>query len=513
MRGTLFVGLEDRQAGVLLHPTALANDQGIGTFGAETIEWLDFLAAAGVGLWQVCPLGPTGYGDSPYQCFSSFAGNPYLIDLEPLVAGAWLARSDLAGLAALPMERVDFGALYTTKWPVLFKAQAAAKAKKYRNLPYGDFEEFRTRHEAWLAPYGLFLALKDHYAGKPWWDWPVEHRFFTASRRATLPSSVLARAEAHEFFQYLFFGQWALVKEAARARGIALVGDAPIFVARDSADVWSRPDLFQVDQTSGLPTVVAGVPPDYFSEEGQLWGNPLYAWEAHEAENFAWWIRRLRANFELCDFVRIDHFRAFHDYWAIPAEARTAKSGVWQEGPGLKFFEAVRAEMPEAKLIAEDLGDLSPGVHALRTACGLPGMSILQFAFGGEDASNLYLPHNHAANSVVYPGTHDNTTALGWYRSATAREQDHVRRYLRIDGREIGWDLIRCAYSSVSRLAIIPMQDILNLGDEARFNTPGVAAGNWQWRLSGTALRTVLEDGTARYLRTLAALYGRSPRA
>lgn len=503
----LFSWLNTRQSGVLLHPTSLPGDQGIGVLDQRVDRFLDFLKTSGVTNWQVCPLGPTGYGDSPYQCFSAFAGNPYLIDLRSLVDAGLLSDGDLATLRQLPRGQVDYGWLYVTKWPVLFRAYEAAKARRFSNLPYGDFATFRANYASWLEGYGLFLALKDHYEGKPWWLWPSEHRFLSRARESALPASVTARAEAHAFFQYIFFGQWARVRSAARDRGIQLIGDAPIFVARDSADVWSRPDMFQIDQETGAPLAVAGVPPDYFSADGQLWGNPLYAWEKHAAEHYAWWIDRLRANFTLCDVVRIDHFRAFDTYWSIPADATTAKNGEWKQGPGLAFFQAVKAALPEARLIAEDLGDLFESVRELRDACGLPGMTILQFAFGG-DASNLYLPHNLAANAVVYPGTHDNDTTLGWYRSASPKEQDYVRRYLRVDGREAGWDFIRAAYSAVSRLAILPLQDLLGLGAEARFNTPGVAAGNWQWRYSDAQL-DALQRQSSSYLKELGELYGR----
>jgi 4-alpha-glucanotransferase len=503
----LFNWLNSRQSGVLLHPTSFPNDQGIGVLDHRVHHFLDLLQAAGIRNWQVCPLGPTGYGDSPYQCFSAFAANPYLVDLHPLVDAGLLSDADLGELRRLPRDHVDYGWLYVTKWPVLFRAYSAAKTRRFARLPYGDFAAFRSAQASWLDGYALFLALKDHHDGKAWWQWPSEHRFLSRARQSALPASVTERAEAHAFFQYLVFGQWTLVRNAARQRGITLIGDAPIFVARDSADVWSRPDLFQVNQENGTPLAVAGVPPDYFSADGQLWGNPLYAWEKHASENYAWWIERLRANFTLCDIVRIDHFRAFDTYWSIPADATTAKTGEWKQGPGLAFFYAVKAALPDARLIAEDLGDLFDSVRELRDACGLPGMTILQFAFGG-DASNLYLPHNLVANAVVYPGTHDNDTSLGWYRSASPKEQDHVRRYLRVDGREVGWDFIRAAYAAVSRLAIFPLQDLLGLGAEARFNTPGVAAGNWQWRCTDAQLEGLRRD-SAPYLRELGELYGR----
>ena len=298
------------------------------------------------------------------------------------------------------------------------------------------------------------------------------------------------------------------MRELATSLGIQIIGDAPIFVSRDSADVWTAPELFQLDAKTGEPLAVAGVPPDYFSADGQLWGNPLYDWKRHAADGYAWWLDRLRANFTLYDVVRIDHFRAFDTYWSIPAGAKTARDGAWRPGPGLEFFEAVRHALPGCRLIAEDLGELSPSVHALRHATGLPGMSILQFAFGGGP-DNTYLPHNLAANNVVYPGTHDNDTTLGWYASADEATRDHVRRYLRVDGREINWDFVRAAYAGVGRLCIIPLQDLFNLGSSARLNTPGKAAGNWQWRYTAAQLESLHHD-SANYLRDLAALYGRA---
>ena len=313
--------------------------------------------------------------------------------------------------------------------------------------------------------------------------------------------------EAYEFVQYVFFGQWSRLRKRATELGISIIGDIPIFTALDSADTWSHPHLFQLDR-AGRPLAVAGCPPDYFSEDGQLWGNPLYDWEAHAKENYAWWLARLRSQFSLCDIVRIDHFRGFEAYWSIPADAPTARPGHWVKGPGCDFFEAIKRAMPDAKLIAEDLGVLTQGVLDLRDATGLPGMAVLQFAFGGG-ADNFYLPHNHRANCVVYPGTHDNDTTLGWYASTDEKTRDHVRRYFRIDGREIGWDLIRSAYASVCNLAIVPLQDLMSLGTEARFNLPGTSSDrNWSWRYRADQLQQ-LQRNSAGYLRDLAALYGR----
>jgi 4-alpha-glucanotransferase len=511
---SLFNWLDSRSAGVLLHPTAIAGDQGVGTFDENAVRFLDFLQAAGMKYWQLCPLGPTGYGDSPYQCFSAFAGNPYLIDLNALVSRGLLTTAEVASLASRDSDRVDYGALYERKWPLL--AKAFARFKKSGAPSLGEdgetFDAFRKSQASWLEAYVYFRALKDHHAGVAWWEWPAAVRTYAAAQKSPLRLQLAPAAEGHAFYQYLFFTQWRRLRAAASARGIAIIGDIPIFVAADSADVWAAPELFELDPATGRPIAVAGVPPDYFSEDGQLWGNPLYLWSRHAADDFAWWHARLQASFALYDVVRIDHFRGFDAYWRIPLPAATARKGTWIPGPGLAFFNSVSAAFPDAKIIAEDLGALTPSVVALREATGLPGMAILQFAFGG-DADNLYLPHQLSPNSVIYPGTHDNDTSLGWYASTAEKERDHVRRYLRIDGREIPWDFIRTSYASVSRLAVLPMQDILSLGSAARFNSPGKPQGNWQWRYRGAQLDQLLSGGTAAYLRSLAELYGRTPKS
>ncbi len=502
----LFNWLSTRGAGVLLHPTALPGDQGIGTFDAHAEWFLDFLQAAGFKYWQLCPLGPTGYGDSPYQCFSAFAGNPYLIDLREFIEHGLLDAPDLIPLASLGSDRVDFGAVYERKWPLLFKAHERFLRAGEPPL-YGDFSDFKQRNASWLEAYAYFRALKDHHKGRPWWEWPAEVRSLEQAASSPLHRELGHAIEAHRFTQYAFFGQWARVKEGATQRGIEVVGDIPIFVAADSADVWAHPDLFELNPQTGLPLAVAGVPPDYFSADGQLWGNPLYLWPRHAADNYSWWHERLRASFALYDVVRIDHFRGFDSYWRIPFPAKTARIGAWTPGPGLDFFHSVQGAFPDAKIIAEDLGVLTPEVVELRDATGLPGMAILQFAFG-SDARNLYLPHNLVGNGVIYPGTHDNDTSLGWYAAAPEKDRDHVRRYLRVNGQDAGWDFIRTAYAAVSRLAVIPMQDILSLGSEARFNSPGRPAGNWQWRYRASQLEA-LAGGTTTYLRDLATLTGR----
>lgn len=503
----MFDWLQHRGAGVLVHPTSLPSAGGVGAFDESANVLLDFFQAARIGYWQVCPLGPTGFGDSPYQCFSSFAGNPYLIDPDALIRAGLLTEPEVLPLRRLSADRVDYGALYQLKRPLLFGAHARWRKDPRRPLPYGDFATFRDRQKTWLAAYGLFSALKDHFNGRPWWEWPEEVRTHGAAQESALARSVAAQAEHHEFAQYWFFGQWRDLRARAAKGGIQIIGDTPIFTALDSADVWSNPHLFQLDPKTLKPLAVAGVPPDYFSADGQLWGNPLYDWPAHAEENYAWWLARLRANFELCDIVRIDHFRGFEGYWSVPAGSLTARPGKWITGPGLDFFRAIQKAMPQVKLIAEDLGLLTPATIALRESTGLPGMAVLQFAFGGE-ADNPYLPHNHRANSVVYAGTHDNDTTLGWYATAGEKTHDHVRRYLRVDGREIGWDFVRAAYASVANLSVVTLQDLLSLGSEARFNTPGRPQGNWTWRYRSEQLRA-LGDTAGPYLRDLAILYGR----
>jgi 4-alpha-glucanotransferase len=504
----LFNWLSSRSAGVLLHPTSLPGDQGIGTLGSSAVHFLDFLQASGMSWWQVCPLGPTGYGDSPYQCFSAFAGNPYLIDLQDLVARKLLNAGEVAPLARHGAGAVDFGALYQDKWPLLRCAFERHRRAGSPALGPEGFDEFKAAQASWLDPYALFRALKDHFGGRAWWEWPANARSYSGVQ-ASLRAKLRDEVGAHQFYQYAFFSQWRRVRAEAKLRGIGIIGDIPIFVAADSADAWASPELFELG-ADGRPTAVAGVPPDYFSADGQLWGNPLYRWEVHKADGYSWWKQRLRASFDLCDIVRIDHFRGFDAYWRIPLPAKNAKTGEWRRGPGMEFFRSVRAAFPDARIVAEDLGLLTPSVEELLRDTGLPGMAVLQFAFGA-DAKNPYLPHNLGRNGVVYPGTHDNDTTLGWYSTAGEEARDHVRRYLRVDGREVGWDFIRSAYSSVSAIAVIAMQDILSLGSEARLNSPGKPEGNWRWRLADGDLERVVASGTAAYLAELAELFGRAP--
>jgi 4-alpha-glucanotransferase len=503
----LFNWLSKRGAGVLLHPTSLPGQQGIGVLDGAARRFLDLLVAAGCKYWQICPLGPTGYGDSPYQCFSAFAGNPYLIDLQALVEAGWLTADEIAPLAALPAHTVDFGALYRLKWPLLRTAYDRHRRAGSPDLEDESFADFKARQASWLDDYAWFRALKDHHGGRPWWEWPASDRS-PATVDAGVRQRLREEADSHRFYQYVFFAQWGQLHAEASRRGIELIGDIPIFVAADSADTWAHPDLFELG-ADGRPTAVAGVPPDYFSADGQLWGNPLYRWEAHAADGYAWWRARLRSAFEVCHVLRIDHFRGFDAYWSVPLPAENARAGVWRPGPGLALFRAVQAAFPRARIIAEDLGQLTPSVVRLREDTGLPGMAVLQFAFGGG-ADNLYLPHNLRANGVVYSGTHDNDTSAGWYAAAPEATRDHVRRYLRVDGRAVSWDFVRAAYGAVSRLAIIPLPDLLGLGSEARLNTPGEPAGNWQWRIPAGALDRLIDGGSAAYLAELTRLYGRA---
>ncbi len=508
MSKRLFNWLDKRASGVLLHPTSLPGEFGIGTLNDHCRDFIDFLAASGFSYWQVCPLGPTGYGDSPYQSFSSFAGNPYLISFNELNAKELLSDSILQELQILPTSFVDYGGLYLAKWPVLRAVYHRFVTEQESVRPYGRFSSFKSKHASWLDPFAYFQALKQRFEGAAWPDWPAELRDFEKAQKSKLRTELAEEIDAQKFYQYLFFGQWYQIREYANTRGIQIIGDVPIFVALDSSDVWQNQHLFQFDRKKTRPTAVAGCPPDYFSEDGQLWGNPLYDWEALREDDYNWWAERLKANFALCDVVRIDHFRGFDSYWKIPYDSKTAKIGKWMEGPGIEFFKVMKKKIKSCKLIAEDLGELTESVRELRAATGLPGMAILQFAFGGE-ADNLYLPHNLERNTILYPGTHDNDTTIGWYKSIDEKTKDHARKYYGINGEEISWDFIRSAYQSVANLAIIPFQDILSLGSEARFNTPGKAEGNWSWRYKPEQLDK-LKGETSSYLMYLSEIYGRS---
>ena len=453
--------------------------------------------------WQVCPLGPTGFGDSPYQCFSAFAGNPYFIDLETLLDQGLLREHDLDDLKRLPQDRVDYGAQWLLRWPVLKKAFHAFLSNASRS-DKSDFAAFKKAKKEWLDSYTRFIALKGKFDGCSWQNWPSELKHYATAKKLISKSELGEEMEAQAWYQFEFFRQWLSLKQYANSRGVQIFGDIPIFVAMDSADVWTHPQLFELDSNLN-PRGVAGVPPDYFSADGQLWGNPLYDWKKHKASNYLWWLARLRASFELYDIIRVDHFRGFDEYCKIPANAESAREYEWVPAPGLDLFETIKAVFPEAKLVAEDLGIITDSVRKLVEATGVPGMKVLQFGFEG---ATEYLPHSGIPNSVLYPGTHDNDTAWGWYNKHSQPVQDFFRRYLRVTGDAVPWDMIRAGYGSPSRLFIVPMQDLLNLGTEARLNTPGQAVGNWQWRFTRPQLDD-LWNGSAEYLQELAKLYDR----
>jgi len=477
----LFNWLNRRGAGLLLHPSSLPSDTGIGNLGPPAYAVVDFVADAGLKVWQMCPLGPTGYGDSPYQCFSAFAGNPYFIDLQPLVDADLLKPAELEKLKALPTDHVDYGALYETFWPILKKAQKRFAASAADSVAdYGTLEDFRRSQSVWLEDYALFMALKAKHKGACWLDWPAADRDPAKVRAKRRTKAVETEYEAQVFYQYVFYAQLAKLRRYAGERGVEIMGDIPIFVALDSSDVWANQALFQLGE-DGQPQAVAGVPPDYFSDDGQLWGNPLFDWEAHRASDFEWWLQRIRSSLDFYDIVRIDHFRGFESYWSVPADAETAKGGRWVEAPGHELFRAVQSALPDAKIVAEDLGIVTDAVRELLAFTGLPGMAVLQFAFG-DDEDNAYLPHNVTPNTVIYSGTHDNDTSAGWYAGLDETEKDAVRRYLSVHGHDIAWDLIRAAFRAPANLAVIPLQDFMGLGSEARLNQPGTTQGNWQWR-------------------------------
>lgn len=491
-----------RLGGVLLHPTSLPGPYGIGDLGRTADSWLEWLAAADCSLWQVLPLGPTGYGDSPYQSFSAFAGNPLLISLGSLVEEGLLESGDLEPMPHFPQGRVDYGAVIEHRQRVLRRAGLRFRSGAASHLR-ADFERFRHENGDWLEDFALFMALKQEHGGASWTQWarPLVARdeAALAEARRRLEQAV----EDHCLQQFLFFRQWSRVRERAKHLGLTVVGDVPIFVAHDSADVWSHPELFCLDDR-GRPTVVAGVPPDYFSPTGQLWGNPLYRWGRLRDEGYAWWVRRFRMALQTADLLRLDHFRGFAAYWEVPGGAATAEHGKWVPGPGADFLEAMSRALGRLPIIAEDLGEITPDVIALRDRFDLPGMKILQFGFEADPLHD-FLPHNYPRRCVAYTGTHDNDTAVGWYRSASEARRDFCRRYLASRGDDIAWDMIRAVWSSVAEIAVVPMQDVLGLGSEARMNFPSRAEGNWSWRLRPEQMASEQADR----LRELNFLYAR----
>jgi 4-alpha-glucanotransferase len=496
-----------RSGGILLHPSSLPGPYGIGDLGPKAFHFLDWLSDSGCKLWQILPLGPTGYGDSPYQCFSAFAGNAYLISPDLLIKDGLLTEADLGDKPVFSEQRINFGQLIPWKLALLDRSFRRFQETDPVELRE-SFAVFRAENSLWLEDFALFMALKESYGGGSWVDWPGEIRkreekALDAARQEHA-NSILRFA----FYQFLFFRQWQGLRDYGRQKGIKIIGDIPIFVAADSSDVWSHPDLFHLDEER-RPTVVAGVPPDYFSPTGQLWGNPLYSWEVHKNTGYKWWLERFRLILNTVDFVRLDHFRGFAGYWEIPAGNPTAEIGRWVPGPGADMLDVVANNLGSSEnftglpIIAEDLGVITSDVVELRERYNLPGMKILQFGFSGPD--NPFLPHKYIQNCVAYTGTHDNDTARGWFETAPKPERSFAIRYLRTNKRDFVWALIRSVWSSTAVFAITPFQDVLGLGSEARMNYPSRLGGNWDWRLEEKDMSDEIKDK----LRELNYLYNR----
>ena len=491
-----------RRAGLLLHPTSLPGRFGIGDLGPAAYRWVGALARARQTLWQVLPLGPTGFGDSPYQCFSSMAGNPYLVSPERLVDDGLIEQKELERAPQFGDGPVDFGPVIEFKLRILDAAWARFRAGG--SALEGEFERFRTEHAGWLDDFALFMALKSEHGGRAWVEWDLGVAQRQAGAMGAARERLADAADAQRFRQFLFSRQWQALRRYAHDHGIQIIGDVPIFVAHDSADVWSHRELFKLD-AHGRPTVVAGVPPDYFTPTGQLWGNPIYRWDVHAKSGYAWWLDRIRATLEVVDIVRLDHFRGFEAYYEVAADAPTAEHGEWVRGPGGALFEAIRGTLGEVPILAEDLGFITPGVTALREAFDMPGMKILQFGFGAG-AKHEFLPHNFPKHCIAYTGTHDNEPARAWFAAAPEHERHYARRYLGCDDAGFTWALIRAGVASVSHTAIAQLQDVLELGADARMNLPGRPTANWAWRFRWEQL----EDWRLERLAEWAEDYGRA---
>lgn len=491
-----------RSAGVLLHPTSLPGPYGIGDLGPAAYAFVEGLASARLQWWQVLPLGPTGFGDSPYQCFSAFAGNPYLVSPEFLVRDGLVRNEDVTN-HRFAEGWVDYGPVIQFKQALLARAWDNFRAGMGAALRT-EFEQFCFEQSAWLDDYALFMALKDAHGGKDWFNWEAGLVLRDPEALERARRDLSESVGRHQFSQFLFFRQWSQLRQYARSKNVRMIGDVPIFVSIDSADVWSNPDLFQLDERR-RPTVVAGVPPDYFSSTGQLWGNPLYDWDTLRQTEYSWWVSRLKTTLACVDIVRLDHFRGFEAYWEVPAGMPTAEIGRWVKAPGVELFKKLHKELGGLPLIAEDLGLITPEVGELRERFELPGMRILHFAFNGDPADR-YLPHNYEPNTVVYTGTHDNDTTQGWFHTLPPREAHFVRRYCPNVERDAAWEMLRLAWSSIANLALVPVQDLLRLGSEARMNVPGRPAGNWCWRLHPEQLNRSLLDQLAE----MTDIYGRS---
>lgn len=489
-----------RASGILLPVSSIPSAYGIGSFSKEAYEFVDFLEKAGQSYWQILPLGPTGYGDSPYQSFSTFAGNPYYIDFEELIEEGLLTKEqceecDWGGSEAY----VDYEKIYKSRFRVLKEAFDNSRLEDNE-----DFQAFVAENAFWLSDYSLYMAVKDSYKGKSWSEWDGDIRLRKPEAIEKYAEKLKEEILFYEFQQYLFDTQWRKLKKYANDKGVKIIGDIPIYVALDSADTWANPELFQLDENR-RPTGVAGCPPDAFSATGQLWGNPLYKWDYHKETEYAWWIQRISYCYKLYDVVRIDHFRGFDEYYNIPFGDTTAEFGRWEKGPGYDLFKVMKKKIGNKPVIAEDLGFLTPTVNQLLKKSSYPGMKVLQFAFDSREESD-YLPHNYTANSVVYTGTHDNDTTVGWYQTISRRDRGFARKYLNIKtGRELEWNFIRAALGSVSDTAVIPMQDYLGLGSEARINVPSTLGTNWKWRMT----KGQIPEGLAEKIYDLCKLYGR----
>lgn len=491
----------ERFAGILAHPTSFPSPYGIGDLGGGAYHFIDFLQKSNQKLWQVLPLGHTGFGDSPYQSFSAFAGQPLLISPDKLRDIHLLSNEDLSNVPAWDPIHIDYGPAIQYKTGLLKKAYENFKNSNDEDLKK-EYTSF-CRKNRWLNDYALFMAGKDYHGGASWLEWNDELSDPDEKTKKAWLKKLDNEVGYYKFIQFIFFKQWFDLKQYANDRGVQIIGDIPIFVSVDSADVWSNKSLFKLD-SKGYPTVVAGVPPDYFSATGQLWGNPLYDWEEHKKTGYAWWIERIKSNLTMTDYLRIDHFRGFETYWEIPYGEPTAINGKWVKGPCDDLFNAIQNKLGKLPIIAEDLGDITDGVRELRDQFEFPGMKILQFAFDNVE-ENDFLPHYYNQNCVCYTGTHDNDTSKGWYDSASEESKDKLRRYLNTDANNVSWDLIRACFGSTAKIAIVPLQDVFSLGAEARMNTPGVAAGNWAWRYT----EDYLSDGLAQRLRETTILFGR----
>ncbi|MFI5252936.1 MAG: 4-alpha-glucanotransferase [Bacteroidota bacterium] len=495
-----------RLAGVLLHPTSLPSRYGIGDLGSEAFRFIEFLEASGQTIWQVLPLGPTGYGDSPYQCFSAFAGNPYLISPDLLMEAGLLTRDDVEPVPTLDPRKIDYGKVIEYKMNLFRNAYDRFHKTSNAGLAK-EFDAFCLKHKTWLNDFSLFMALKEYHEGRYWAAWDIPIRSRKAGAVKEWAKKLSREIGFFKFLQFMFFRQWMAVKNYAASKGILIAGDIPIFIAFDSADAWSNRKLFTINE-EGKPISVAGVPPDYFSPTGQLWGNPLYRWDEMKKDDYRWWRSRVASTLELFDILRIDHFRGFEAYWQIPGDAITAEHGKWVKGPGRRFFRTLNKHLGEFPIIAEDLGVITRQVEELRDFCGFPGMKILQFAFGSGMDRN-FLPHRYHRRCVVYTGSHDNDTTRGFFEQAKKEANDiypSARAYLNYSGEDIRFELIRAAYASVADMAIIPMQDILNLGSDARMNFPGTFGGNWTWRFTWDQVTPDLPG----IYRGLALLYDRA---